>query len=128
MCIEKEFCYKIKKYYSCECIFDDLLKIQFRGERCYEKILDSVVYSQNVSDKKLYIFRILTTCCIIPCDLFMKKFIWFGNSEKCVDSDNFDESFETIDKTNNFQRTFCNVCLKKYINKYKYTLPFVVFN
>lgn len=128
MCIEKDFCYKIKQYYSCWCFFDDLVTAEFRGERCYEKILDIVVYSKKISDQRFYIIRVSAKCFIILCDLFMKKFIWFGTFKKNEGCDICSKNIEIINRNNNLKRSFFDDCLKAYINKCKYVIPFVVFN
>ena len=52
---KKKICYQMRKYYSCNCMFDELFKVKFSNQKCHKKVLKSVVdNNKKIKSKTIY--------------------------------------------------------------------------
>ena len=81
----------MKKYYSCNSMFDESVKAKFSNLKFHEKILKSIIDDNNkIRKQAIYIIRFSNEFCVTICKEFLFwNFAWFGRrmSCKCLDDD-----------------------------------------
>lgn len=51
---KRKKCYQMRKYCSCNCMFDELVKAKFSNLQCHEKILKCIIDGNNKRRKQTF--------------------------------------------------------------------------